>query len=240
MAPDPADIYLRRAADRGRSRLDWLDSRHSFSFGHYFDAEHVGFGPLRVINEDWIKPGGGFATHGHSDMEIITYVIDGQLAHKDSTGGGSVIGPGIVQHMSAGSGIRHSEYNPSIEAPVHLLQIWIEPDEHGLTPDYQEKHFDLGPGLGPGGLRLIASKAGRDGSLPIHQDADLYVLRLAGGESAGHVPAPGRRLWLQVVAGDLAVNGVSVSAGDGLAISDEDALTLTADADAEALLFDMA
>ncbi len=231
-------ITTRPADERGSAHLDWLDSRHSFSFGHYFDADHMGFGPLRVINEDWIKPGGGFATHGHSDMEIITYVIDGQLAHKDSTGGGSVIGPGIIQHMSAGTGIRHSEYNPSREAPVHLLQIWIEPDEKGLTPDYQEKRFDLA--AGPGGLRLIASKDGRDGSLPIHRDADFYALSLAGGESAGHAPAPGRRLWLQLVAGELDANGVTAGPGDGLAISDEDALTLTAHADAEALLFDMA
>jgi redox-sensitive bicupin YhaK (pirin superfamily) len=231
-------ITTRPANERGSAHLGWLDSRHSFSFGHYYDAHHMGFGPLRVINEDWIKPGGGFATHGHSDMEIITYVIDGQLAHKDSTGGGSVIGPGIVQHMSAGSGIRHSEYNPSETAPVHLLQIWIVPDEDGIEPGYAEKHFDLD--TGPGGLRLIASKDGRDGSLPIHQDADLYAARIDGGASLTHQTAPGRKLWVQVVAGRLTVNDIAASAGDGLAVSDELEVAFSAGTDAEFLLFDMA
>jgi len=231
-------ITTRATNERGSAHLDWLDSRHSFSFGHYHDSQHMGFGPLRVINEDWIKPGAGFHTHGHRDMEIITYVIVGQLAHKDSTGGGSVIGPGIVQHMSAGTGIRHSEYNPSETAPVHLLQIWIAPDEDGIDPGYAEKHFDLD--AGPDGLRLIASKDGRDGSLPIHQDSDLYAARIAAGAGVTHETTPGRQLWVQVVAGELTVNGTAASAGDGLAVTGETEIAFTAHTDTEILLFDMA
>jgi len=231
-------ITTRPAKERGSAHLGWLDSRHSFSFGHYYDAEHTGFGPLRVINEDWIRPGAGFPTHGHRDMEIITYVIEGALAHKDSTDGGSVIRPGDVQHMSAGTGIRHSEYNASDTEPVHLLQIWIAPDENGLDPGYAEKHFDLDAGQGV--LRLLASKDGRDGSLPLHQDADLYAARISAGASLTHNPAPGRKIWVQVVAGELTVNETPASAGDGLAVSGETEVILTAGADTEILLFDMA
>jgi redox-sensitive bicupin YhaK (pirin superfamily) len=231
-------ITTRPAQDRGSADLGWLASRHSFSFGHYYDADHMKFGPLRVINEDWIKPAGGFATHGHSDMEIITYVIDGALAHKDTTGGGSVIRRGDVQHMSAGTGIRHSEFNGSDDEQVHLLQIWIEPDADGLTPGYDEKHFDLDSGAE--GKLLLASKDGRDGALAIHQDADLYAVRLQPGATVSHDTGPRRKLWIQVVAGDLTVNGIAAAPGDGLAISEEDALTLTATTGAEALLFDMA
>ncbi len=231
-------ITTRPAKERGSAHLGWLDSRHSFSFGHYYDAEHTGFGPLRVINEDWIRPGAGFPTHGHRDMEIITYVIEGALAHKDSTDGGSVIRPGDLQHMSAGTGIRHSEYNASDTEPVHLLQIWIAPDEDGLDPGYAEKHFDLDAGRGA--LRLLASKVGRDGSLPIHQDADLYAARIDAGASLTHNPAPGRKIWVQVVAGALTVNETPASAGDGLAMSGETEVILAAGVDTEILLFDMA
>lgn len=235
-------IVTRPANERGAAHLGWLESRHSFSFGRYYDADHVSFGPLRVINEDWIQPGTGFPLHGHSDMEILTYVIDGALAHKDSTGGGSVIRPGDIQLMSAGTGIRHSEYNASDIEPVHLLQIWIEPDTSDLVPGYAERHFDFDAavaGEGEGRLRLIASKDGREGSLVIHQDADVYVARIGAGENLVHRSAPGRKLWLQVVAGNVDANGIRASAGDGLALSDEPTLSLTAGA-AEALLFDMA
>lgn len=230
-------ITPRPANERGSAHLDWLDSRHSFSFGHYHDAAHQGFGPLRVINEDWIRPGAGFPTHGHRDMEIITYVIEGALAHKDSTGSGSVIRPGDVQHMSAGTGIRHSEFNASGTEPAHLLQIWIMPDETGIDPGYAEKHFDFD--LARGALQLVASKNGRDGSLPIHQDADLYAARLDAGASLTHSPKPRRKIWIQVVAGTLLVNDIPASTGDGLALSGETQVRLSAETDAEILLFDM-
>jgi redox-sensitive bicupin YhaK (pirin superfamily) len=230
-------ITPRPANERGSAHLDWLDSRHSFSFGHYFDADHQGFGPLRVINEDRIRPGAGFSTHGYRDMEIITYVMEGALAHKESTGSGSVIRPGDVQHMSAGTGIRHSEYNPSDTEPTHLLQIWIMPDESGIDPGYAEKHFDFEAARGA--LRLIASKTGRDGSLPIHQNADLYAARIDAGASLTHSPAPGRKIWIQVIAGTLLVNDIPASTVDGLALSDETQMRLTAETDAEILLFDM-
>lgn len=231
-------ITLRPANDRGSAHLDWLDSRHSFSFGQYHDADHMGFGPLRVINEDWIRPGAGFPTHGHRDMEIITYVIEGALTHEDSTGGGSTIRPGDVQRMSAGTGIRHSEFNASKTAPVHLLQIWIMPDKHGIAPGYGEKHFDFDATRGA--LRLIAAKDGRDGSLTIHQGADLYAARLDAGAALPHIPAPGRNIWIQVVAGTLTVNGTAASTGDGLALSNETEVRITASTNAEILLFDMA
>ncbi|MDX1485468.1 MAG: pirin family protein [Alphaproteobacteria bacterium] len=231
-------IATRLADQRGSVDLGWLDSRHSFSFGHYYDAEHVGFGPLRVINEDRIRPGAGFDTHGHRDMEIITYVIAGALEHRDSTGGGSVIGPGIVQRMTAGTGIRHSEYNASGSDPVHLLQIWIEPRESGFAPDYAERRFDLEAERGT--LRLLVSADGRDGSLIIQQDADLYAARLDAGDRLTHATDPRRKLWVQVVAGTLRFNGTLASAGDGLAISGEAELSMTAERDAEFLLFDMA
>jgi redox-sensitive bicupin YhaK (pirin superfamily) len=230
-------ITLRPADDRGSAHLNWLESRHSFSFGQYHDAEHMGFGPLRVINEDWIRPGAGFPTHGHRDMEIITYVIDGALSHKDSTDGGSTIRPGDVQRMSAGTGIQHSEFNASDTEPVHLLQIWIMPDEHGIEPSYEEKHFAFDTTRGA--LRLIAAKDGRDGSLPIHQDADLYAARLDAGARLTHTPAPGRNIWIQVVAGTLTVNGTEASTGDGLALGGETDVRLTAETDTEILLFDM-
>ncbi|MDH3240926.1 MAG: pirin family protein [Alphaproteobacteria bacterium] len=231
-------ITIRPSEERGSANLGWLASRHSFSFGDYFDADHMGFGPLRVINEDWVRPGAGFATHGHRDMEIVTFVIEGALAHKDSTGGGSTIHPGNVQRMTAGTGVRHSEYNASDTEPVHLLQIWILPDEAGLAPGYEEKLFDLdGDG---GALTLIAAPGGREGSLTIHQDAAVFHGRLADGGSVTHAPEPGRKLWIQVISGALAVNGTQASAGDGLAVSDEARLEIAGARDAEFLLFDMA
>lgn len=231
-------IVIRPSEERGSASIGWLDSRHSFSFGDYFDAEHMGFGPLRVINEDWVRPGKGFAPHGHRDMEIVTFVIDGALAHKDSTGGGSTIRYGEVQRMTAGTGVRHSEYNASETEDVHLLQIWILPGETGLEPGYEEKRFDLDARAGR--LTLIASPDARDGSLTIHQDADVFHGRLAAGGSVTHAAGPGRKLWIQVISGTLAVNGAEASAGDGLAVSDETHLEIAGAPDAEFLLFDMA
>ena len=231
-------LTLRKAEDRGRANFGWLDSRHSFSFGHYYDPEHMGFGPLRVINDDRVAPGGGFATHPHSDMEIISYVLEGALEHKDSIGTGSVIRPGDVQRMSAGSGIRHSEYNHSDSEPVHFLQIWLLPNEEGLTPSYEQKTFADGEKRGR--LRLVASRDGRDGSVRIHQDADLYASLLDKGEAVTHRLAAGRRGWIQVVRGAVAVNGKALRAGDGAAASELPELTVTAAADrSEVLLFDL-
>jgi len=231
-------IAVRPAAERGIANFGWLDSRHSFSFGHYYDPRHMGFGPLRVINEDRVRPGAGFDTHGHSDMEIISYVLEGALEHKDSIGTGSVIRPGDVQRMSAGSGIRHSEFNPSNSEPVHFLQIWLLPNEEGLTPSYEQKTFADGEKRGR--LRLVASRDGRDGSVRIHQDANLYASLLDKEEAVTHALAAGRRGWIQVVRGAIEVNGKSLRAGDGAAASDVSALTVTATADgSEFLLFDL-
>lgn len=235
-------ITTRFSEERGHAELGWLDSRHTFSFGHYFDPEHMGFGPLRVINEDHIRPGTGFPTHGHTDMEIITYVIDGALAHKDSTGddtaSGSVIRPGNVQRMSAGTGIRHSEFNASDTESVHLLQIWILPDEDGLTPGYEEKHFDLADRHGR--LQLIGSRDGRDGSVTIHQDVDLFTAVLDEGNRITHTTDPARKIWIQVVHGTVEINGEAARAGDGLALENESDVALHATSEAAVLLFDMA
>ena len=229
-------ITLRPAAARGRADFGWLDSRHSFSFGEYHDPKHMGFGPLRVINEDRVQPAQGFGTHAHSDMEIISYVLEGALEHKDSIGTGSVIRPGDVQRMSAGSGIRHSEFNPSKTEPVHFLQIWLIPDEDGIPPGYEQKRFDDKQGR----LRLVASPDGREGSVTVHLDARLYAAVLDSGQALPHLPAPGRKLWVQVVRGALELNGQRLEAGDGAAIQDERALSFTAHADGtEFLLFDM-
>jgi quercetin 2,3-dioxygenase len=231
-------ITVRPAEQRGIANFGWLDSRHSFSFGHYYDPKHMGFGPLRVINEDRVRPGAGFDTHGHRDMEIISYVLEGALEHKDSIGTGSVIRPGDVQRMSAGSGIRHSEYNPSDSEPVHFLQIWLLPDEEGLTPSYEQKSFADAEKRGR--LRLVASRDGRDGSVRIHQDADLYASLLDKDEAVTHRLAAGRRGWIQVVRGAVAVNGKDLGAGDGAAASALPELTVTAAADgSEVLLFDL-
>ena len=229
-------LTTRPAAERGHVQIDWLDSRHSFSFGEYHDPAHMGFRVLRVINEDHIAPAGGFPTHAHRDMEIVTWVLDGALEHRDSLGTGSVIRPGEVQRMSAGTGIRHSEFNASKTKPVHLLQIWLMPERAGLPPSYEQRSVSLDGA----GLRLIASPDGRDGSLTIHQAADIWAARLPSAATTTHALAPGRHAWVQVARGDVTVNGTALHAGDGAAVSDERALTLRADTPAELLLFDLA
>jgi redox-sensitive bicupin YhaK (pirin superfamily) len=230
-------IDIRHADERGSVNLGWLDSKHSFSFGHYFDPDHMGFGPLRVINEDRVQPGEGFPTHGHENMEIISYVLDGALEHKDSIGTGSVIRPGDVQRMSAGTGIRHSEYNPSTEHPAHFLQIWIVPDETGIEPGYEQKAF--APADRQGGLKLVAARNGRDGALTLHQDVDLYSSLFKDGDDVSLALRDGRRAWVQVARGSVQVNGEALEAGDGAALSNETALRVTAKSDTEVLIFDM-
>ena len=229
-------MSVRRSAERGRFDIDWLQSRHTFSFGHYLDPNHMGFGALRVINEDRVAPGGGFPPHGHAEMEIVSYVLDGALEHRDSLGNGSVIRPGDVQRMSAGTGIRHAEYNASDTEPVHFLQIWIEPGVRGVGPGYEQKTF--GDAL-KGGFRLVASPDGRDGSLKIHQDAALYAARLAAGETAALTPGHGRRAWIQVARGSVALNGARLDAGDGAGLTGAAEIEVAADTDAEVLLFDL-
>lgn len=225
-------IQLRSSEQRGRSQLSWLDSRHTFSFNEYYDPENMGFRPLRVINEDWVAPGKGFGTHPHRDMEILTYVLEGELEHRDSMGSSSVIRPGELQRMSAGTGVTHSEFNHSPEAPVHLLQIWILPERKGLMPSYEQRPLgDLG-----GGFHLIA---GSDGAIKIHQDAQLFAARLAPGEQATHKLAPKRHAWVQVARGTIKLNGQEMKAGDGAAISNENAVTCKAEEAAEVLLFDL-
>lgn len=231
-------MQLRKSADRGRADFGWLKSRHSFSFGQYFDPAQMGFGPLRVINEDRVMPNGGFSTHGHQDMEIISYVIDGALEHKDDLGNGSIIVPGEVQRMSAGTGILHSEYNHSKYEPVHFLQIWIHPNRNGLTPGYEQKGF-AAEQL-EGGLRLVGSADGREGSVLIHQDVNLYAGRLDGDAAPELAIAPGRIVWIQVVKGALVVNGEQLEVGDGAGLSSVEALRFSAARGAEILVFDMA
>ena len=231
-------ISIRHAEDRGVANFGWLDSRHSFSFGHYYDPDHMGFGPLRVINEDKVLGGQGFDTHGHENMEIISYVLSGALEHKDSIGTGSVIRPGDVQRMSAGTGIRHSEFNHSETDPVHFLQIWILPERQGLEPDYEEKTFSQEERSGA--LRLLAAHDGRGGALTINQDVDLYGAVIARGETLTHTLRDGRKAWIQVARGSVTLNGEQLYPGDGAAVSDEPRLDLKATSDAEILLFDMA
>jgi len=230
-------ISLRPADERGHAQHGWLDSHHSFSFADYYDPAHMGFGPLRVINEDRVKPGQGFGTHGHRDMEIISYVLDGELAHRDSMGNGSTIVPGDVQRMSAGRGITHSEFNPSRERPVHFLQIWIEPDVRGIAPSYEQKNFDVAAKRGR--LRLIASPDGQDGSVAIHRDARIYAGLFDGAESAEHPIARGRAEYVHVARGTVMVNGHALRAGDALRIIDEPSVTIGSGKDAEILLFDL-
>jgi hypothetical protein len=230
-------LLIRRSDDRGRANLGWLDSRHTFSFADYHDARFMGYGPLRVINEDRVQPGKGFGTHGHRDMEIISYVLDGALAHRDSMGNGSVIRRGDVQRMTAGTGVQHSELNHSPTELVHFLQIWLFPHQRGLTPGYDEKHFDDDSKRGT--LKLIASRDGRDGSLVIHQDADLYATLLAPGQEVTHATERTRKGWVQVASGAVTVNGEALAAGDGAAIAYEEAVVIRASADSELLLFDM-
>ncbi len=231
-------IALRPARDRGQTELDWLDSRHTFSFGDYYDPAHMGFRALRVINDDRVAPGRGFGTHPHRDMEIVTYVLAGALEHEDSLGTGSVIRPGDVQRMTAGTGILHSEYNPSPAEPVHLLQIWLLPERRGLAPGYEQKHFALEERRGR--LRLVAAPDGRDGSVVIRQDAELYAAVLQDGERVRHRLRPGRYAWVQVATGDVTLNGRPLAAGDGAAVSGEEGLELTAPRAAEVLVFDLA
>lgn len=231
-------VSIRPSEARGHANHGWLDSHHTFSFAHYYDPKHMGFGPLRVINEDRVQGGAGFPTHGHSDMEIISYVLDGALEHKDSIGTGSVIRRGDVQRMSAGTGVRHSEFNHSAAEPVHFLQIWIEPEKEGIKPSYEEKYFDEEEKRGK--FLLIASRDGRDGSITVHRDVDLYASILAPGEKVSHKVAGGRGVWLQVARGAVAFNGQVLKAGDGVAIEAADAVQIEGKQDAEVLLFDMA
>lgn len=231
-------IEVRHAAERGRADMGWLDSRHSFSFGHYHDPAHMGFRALRVINEDRVVGGAGFPPHPHRDMEIISYVLDGGLAHQDTLGNSSTILPGDVQRMSAGTGIRHSEYNASPHDPVHFLQIWILPEARGQAAGYEQKTFSEEEKRGR--LRLVGSRDGREGSVTIHQDVDLYASLLAGGESVGLPLRAGRGAWVQVVRGAVTVNGVALAAGDGASLTDEPALEVVAGEDAELLVFDLA
>jgi len=230
-------LTIRKAEERGHANHGWLDTHHTFSFADYQDPRHMGYGPLRVINDDTVKPGEGFGTHGHRDMEIITYVLEGALEHKDSMGNGSIIRPGNVQRMSAGTGVRHSEFNPSRDKGVHLLQIWIEPKITGVEPSYEEKQF--GTGEKKGQLRLIASPDGREGSVTIHQDAYVYASMLDARDAATHRLAPGRRAFVHVARGSLKVNGTPLDGGDGAKIVDVAAIELTDARAAEVLLFDL-
>lgn len=230
-------MFPRRSADRGQFEISWLKSKHSFSFGEYFDQRHMGYGPLRVINEDIIRPGAGFGRHGHKDMEILTYVLKGGVSHQDSLGMGSTIRPGDVQIMSAGTGIEHSEFNASDQDESHLLQIWMIPEVKGLAPRYQQTRFDDAEKRDR--LRLIGARDGREGAVTIFQDIDLYASLLTKGKSVTHEPKPGRRLWLQVAQGNVAVNGIVLEQGDGIAIEDEPKIEIIARSDAEVLLFDM-
>ncbi|MEM9002095.1 MAG: pirin family protein [Cyanobacteria bacterium P01_F01_bin.86] len=232
-------IKLRPGHDRGAANFGWLDSRHTFSFGNYYDPQHMGFGALRVINEDKVTPNKGFGTHGHRDMEIISYVLDGALAHKDNIGNGSTIRPGDVQRMSAGTGILHSEFNASNTDPVHFLQIWVLPESQGLEPGYEQTY--VAPEERQGQLRLIGSRDGREGSITIHQDLNLYATQLSPDETVTHTLKEGRIAWVHVAKGAVTLNGHDLTAGDGAAIAEETALTLTGiGQDAEVLLFDMA
>lgn len=230
-------MTIRPSAERGVANFGWLDSRHSFSFGHYFDQRYMGHGPLRVINEDRVKPGRGFDTHGHSDMEIISYVLDGALEHQDSMGNGSVIRPGDVQRMSAGTGVRHSEYNASDSDEVHFLQIWILPEAQGAKPGYEQKAFGREDKLNQ--LRLVGARDGREGAVVINRDVDLYASVLESGQSVSHRIGDARKGWLQVASGRLLVNGERLEQGDGAALDGAESLAIEAVEEAEFLLFDM-
>jgi quercetin 2,3-dioxygenase len=228
---------IRRSQERGFADHGWLKSFHTFSFADYYDPEHVEFGPLRVINEDRVQAGAGFGTHAHRDMEIISYVLSGELAHKDSMGNGSTIRPGDVQRMSAGSGVRHSEFNPSPTAGTHFLQIWIQPDKANIEPSYEEKHFAAQEKRGR--LRLIVSPDRAQGSLLIHQDARIYAGLFDGAEQADLEVKPGRRIYVQVARGALAANGVVLEAGDALRVTRGPELHLEGGKEAEVLVFDL-
>ena len=229
---------IRPSNARGKANFGWLDSRHSFSFGQYMDPDHMGFGPLRVINEDKVSPGAGFGTHGHANMEILSIVLEGALEHKDSMGEAAVIRPGDVQRMSAGTGVQHSEYNASKDDPVHFLQIWIIPETEGLAPSYEQKTIPAVDRQGK--VKLLGSRDAREGSIKIHADVDLYGSVLAEGESLTHQIGPKRGIWVQMIRGAIRANGDVIVAGDGLALIREPDIRIEANEDAEFLLFDMA
>jgi len=231
-------IHVRKSNQRGHADHGWLDSHHTFSFADYDDPEAMGFRALRVINEDRVAPGQGFGRHGHRDMEILSYVLEGGLAHEDSSGGGGVIRPGDVQRMSAGTGVMHSEFNASKTEPVHFLQIWLVPGQRGVAPAYDQKNF--APEQRKGQLRLIASPDGADDSLKINQDARVYTTLLGHGDSVSHALTPGRHAWVQVARGQVRLADTVLSAGDGAAVSDERSITLSAEDASEVLLFDLA
>ncbi|MGY8769773.1 MAG: pirin family protein [Pirellulales bacterium] len=230
-------IQLRKSEDRGHMSHGWLDANHSFSFAGYHDPNNMGFRSLRVMNEDRIAPGQGFGTHPHNDMEIVTYVLEGALQQKDNMGNGEVLTPGEFQRMSAGTGITHSEFNPSATEPVHLYQIWLKPSQKGIAPSYEQKRFD-DAGMN-NQLRLVASPTAEAGSLAIHQDARIYLSRLDENQSVQHTLASGRYAWLQVLRGSVSLNGQSLSTSDGAAISDATRLEITAESSAEIMLFDL-
>jgi quercetin 2,3-dioxygenase len=229
-------MKLRKANERGHANLGWLNTHYTFSFANYYDPQHMGFRALRVINDDVVAPGGGFDTHGHRDMEIITYVLSGSLQHKDSMNNGRVIGPGEFQYMAAGTGVMHSEFNPSPTEPVHLLQIWIVPERKGLKPRYEERK---GSDLPASRLNLVASQSGRDGSIAINQDAELYLARLNPGNVVTHALRRGRHAWIHVAEGALTLNGQDLRAGDGAAVSEEGTVKLATESPAQVLLFDL-
>jgi hypothetical protein len=231
-------LKIRRAADRGHADHGWLNSKHSFSFADFYDPEYMGFGKLRVINDDRVQSAKGFGTHPHRDMEIISYVLDGELEHRDSMGNGSVMRPGDVQRMSAGTGVTHSEFNPSPSEPVHFLQIWIVPDAKGHQPGYEQQHFAESQKRGC--LKLVASGTGRDGSISLNQDADIYAGLFDGNEEATFATKQGRDTWLQIARGSLNINGERIEAGDGVAVTRVGELNLSKGEVAEVLLFDMA
>ena len=231
-------VQIRPAEERGQTHWGWLDSRHTFSFGEYHDPDHMGFRALRVINDDRVRPGAGFGTHGHRDMEILSYVLAGALEHKDSSGGGGVIRPGEIQFMRAGSGVTHSEYNHSKTEPVHFLQVWIVPDERGLAPAYGQQAWDTDAAAR--GFVLLASGDGRDDSLHVHQDVDLWVTTLAPGDARAFSLRPGRHAWLHLARGEATLNGVPLKEGDGAAVSSDERIELRGLQAAELLLFDLA
>lgn len=231
-------LQIRKSNARGHVKIGWLDSHHTFSFGNYYDPNHMGFRALRVINDDRVTPGAGFGTHGHRDMEIITYVLEGALEHKDSLGTGAVIYPGDAQRMSAGTGIMHSEFNHSQTEPVHFLQIWIVPDTQGLPPSYEQRSIPLEEKRGK--LRLIAAKDGREGAVTVHQDMALYVSVLEAGDRVSYDLKPNRHAWLHIARGTATLNGHSLTEGDGASLSGEERLEISTDAGGEILLFDLA
>jgi redox-sensitive bicupin YhaK (pirin superfamily) len=231
-------IRIRPAAERGRTEWGWLDSRHTFSFGEYYDPGHEGFRSLRVLNDDRVRPGAGFGTHGHRDMEILSYVLEGALEHKDSAGGGGVIRPGEIQFMRAGTGVTHSEFNHSKVEPVHFLQVWIVPDQRGLKPAYGQLAFDRE--AAERSFVLLASRDGRQGSVQVHQDADLWMTFIGAGQSREVRLRPGRHAWIHVARGSVSVDGTALGEGDGAAVSGEEGLQFHSETGAEVLMFDLA